>query len=60
MNELILQNARHMEGQKDKLFYQDYDGTFRINEAAFVVMDDHKRAIIHDILTNYGSPRQEE
>lgn len=59
-NELILQNMRHMGGQKDRLFFQDYDGTFRINEAAFVVMDDHKRAIIHDILTKFAIPCQDE
>ena len=51
-NELILQNQRHMSDRKERLFVQDYDGTFRINEAAFAVMDDHKWAIVTDILTN--------
>ena len=52
INELRLQHDFHMSERKERLFLQDYDGTFRINEAAFETMDDHKWAIVHDILTN--------
>lgn len=51
-NEMRLQHDFHMSERTERLFLQDYDGTFRINEAAFKVMDENKWAIVHDILTN--------
>ena len=58
--EMRLQHDFHMSERRERLFLQDYDGSFRINEAAFKVMDAHKRAIVHNILVNYTPPSQEE
>ena len=58
--EMRLQHDFHMSEHRERLFIQDYDGTIRMNTAAFEVMDAHKWAIVHDIIVNYTPPPHEE
>ena len=57
-NELRLQNDRHMSKHKERILIQDFDGTIRMNPAAFRVMDDRKRAMLHAILSSSHIPKR--